>query len=72
MPKKPTWATPKAPKAVKELFKAKKEVTEKDVKKLKPLTKWLRKVQKADNLEVFFLGFTAGACALFIVHVLSV
>lgn len=26
----------------------------------------------SDNLEVFALGFVAGACALFIVHVLSV
>jgi len=26
----------------------------------------------SDNLEVFFLGFTAGASALFIVYVLSV
>lgn len=24
----------------------------------------------SDNLEVFFLGFLAGGCALFIVHVL--
>lgn len=26
----------------------------------------------SDNLEVFFMGFTAGACTLFIVWVLSV
>ncbi len=30
------------------------------------------KNQVSDNLEVFALGFLAGACALFIVYVLSV
>lgn len=68
MPKKPDWAKPKAPKAVKELFKAKKEVTVKDAKKLKPLTRYwkgrLIEARNSDNWRVFFVGVVIGA-ALF-------
>lgn len=68
MPKKPAWAKPKAPKAVKELFKAKKEVTVKDAKRLKPLTNYwagrLKEARDSDNWRVFFVGVVIGA-ALF-------
>lgn len=49
-------------------------------KQIAAATKTILKFEKAqayknkvsDNLEVFFMGFTAGACAVFIVWVLSV
>ena len=68
MPRKTGKIVPRTVKA----FSAKKEVTEKDAKKLKPLTKWLEKKVKSNDTEVFFMGFVTGACALFIVWALSV
>ena len=52
----------------------------KSAKQIAAATKTILAFEKAqayknrvsDNLEVFALGFVAGACALFIVHVLSV
>lgn len=46
------------------LFKAKKEVTKKDAKKLKPLTKWLKAVQKSDNKKVAAYNMVIGALLL--------
>lgn len=65
-----------SPQKAAKVFGAKKEVTEKDAKKLANLFRWRKaenkRIRLSDNLEVFFLGFTAGACALFIVWVLFV
>jgi len=52
----------------------------KSAKQIAAATKTILAFEKAqayknrvsDNLEVFSLGFLAGACALYIVHVLSV
>lgn len=55
-------------------------IVSKSAKQIAAATKTILAFEKAqayknrvsDNLEVFALGFVAGACALFIVHVLSV
>lgn len=46
------------------LFKAKKVVTRKDAKKLKPLTKWLKGVQESDNAIVRARWMVIGAALL--------
>lgn len=62
--KKPKWAVAEAPETVKELFNAKKKVTKKDAKKLKPLTRYWAKRLSRDNWFVLsfgaFLGFVLG------------
>ena len=56
------------------------KIVPRSAKQIAAATKTILAVEKAqayknrvsDNLEVFFLGFLAGGCALFIVHVLVV
>jgi len=65
-----------SPQKAAKVFSAKKEVTEGDAKKLSNLFKWRKaedkRIRLSDNLEVFFMGFVAGASLLYIIHVLSV
>lgn len=65
-----------SPQKAAKVFGAKKEVTEKDAKKLSNLLAWRKaedkRIRLSDNLEVFFIGFVAGASLLYIIHVLSV
>jgi hypothetical protein len=71
-----TWDKPKAPKEVEKLFEAKKEVTKKDAKKLKPLTKyWFNRLKKArlsDNQEMLTIGFLLGVSGMFIISCLII
>jgi hypothetical protein len=70
------WALPKAPKQVEKLFETKKEVTKKDAKKLKPLTKyWFNRLKKArlsDNQEMITIGFLLGVSGMFIISCLII
>lgn len=66
------WALPKAPKEVERLFDAKVEVTEKDAKKMNPLTKfWKGKMTHAYKFGLAHGILLGGLFACAIIGLLS-